>query len=421
MLQSENSLGGNKIRPHVAWMCLIVISLFEYVIDYSRFSFMNKHFIFLLCIFICLFSLLRCGNYVFMRSQTIVYVFIAFCLFGMILNSIDFSYLMHWICVLLALGTPISINQMKSMRKWLLIFGLFITASVIIQAIAPEIIYSIGSTFLNTSWKSAVKSFASWRQYAGLTYQTGMTSTIIVFGLIAYLCSGIDASRSKLLKYIPVVAMIVGLALTSKRMMFLVGIAIIGVWYICSMHQKGHGTSKIIFALLTLLLFAVAAISFLMPLLSKFNIFNRFQQFKRDGVDGTTGRFALYEMAFESFKSNPVFGIGWGTFRNFAGTDVHNVYLQVLAETGILGFIIFAIIFIYSLSCAIKASKFSIDCDTSTKNIMTMCLCIQVAFLLCSLTGNGLYELAMRTIYILGCVVPITKLPEIKTRCMENK
>lgn len=76
------------------------------------------------------------------------------------------------------------------------------------------------------------------------------------------------------------------------------------------------------------------------------------------GADTSSGRFELYGIAFGIFLKNPLFGIGWGSFSNHVTTefqaehgsavaDVHNVYLQFLCETGIVGTILILTPIIY--------------------------------------------------------------------------
>ncbi len=66
-------------------------------------------------------------------------------------------------------------------------------------------------------------------------------------------------------------------------------------------------------------------------------------------VDITSGRFMLWERAWNLFLENPIFGIGWGKFKNHLTdtynvfndgqlSNVHNNYLQLLCETGLIGF-----------------------------------------------------------------------------------
>jgi putative inorganic carbon (HCO3(-)) transporter len=54
-------------------------------------------------------------------------------------------------------------------------------------------------------------------------------------------------------------------------------------------------------------------------------------------------RISIWEHAFQTFRSEPVLGVGFDTYRYFrAGQellDTHNMYVKALVETGILGFI----------------------------------------------------------------------------------
>ncbi|MCI8661352.1 MAG: O-antigen ligase family protein [Lachnospiraceae bacterium] len=72
-------------------------------------------------------------------------------------------------------------------------------------------------------------------------------------------------------------------------------------------------------------------------------------------VDFTSGRFTLWKNAISLFLSFPLLGAGWGRFANYtSGTfieavrnepikDVHNCFLQLLCETGLIGTLIILI------------------------------------------------------------------------------
>ncbi|KWW14048.1 polysaccharide polymerase [Peribacillus simplex] len=64
-------------------------------------------------------------------------------------------------------------------------------------------------------------------------------------------------------------------------------------------------------------------------------------------TDGGSGRFELWEQALTYFMSNPLFGIGAFNFSDYYAFEhneklyVHNTYLEVLVESGIIGFLFY--------------------------------------------------------------------------------
>ncbi len=61
-------------------------------------------------------------------------------------------------------------------------------------------------------------------------------------------------------------------------------------------------------------------------------------------------RVEMFTQAIKAFKHNPVTGTGLGNFRTvWHINEIHNVFLAILAETGLIGFIPFCILFIWML------------------------------------------------------------------------
>lgn len=110
--------------------------------------------------------------------------------------------------------------------------------------------------------------------------------------------------------------------------------------------------------------------------------------------DGTSGRTAYWEKAFEWFLTSPLLGIGWLQFgfkyRPFINgnvMNVHNVYIQVLCECGIIGLLIFLlIIFIPLKNTIINYLK------NKNEEINYYVLICQIFFILYCLTGNCIYD-----------------------------
>ena len=107
----------------------------------------------------------------------------------------------------------------------------------------------------------------------------------------------------------------------------------------------------------------------LIPLLVVFLPHDFFARVQRGASDRGTGRFDIWIVAVHIIKHYPIFGTGLENFRTaynqFAGyapvfrrfdRDPHNVYLQVWAETGVVGLILL-ITAVGSQLKAVRASR----------------------------------------------------------------
>ncbi|MCY8232281.1 O-antigen ligase family protein [Priestia endophytica] len=75
-------------------------------------------------------------------------------------------------------------------------------------------------------------------------------------------------------------------------------------------------------------------------------------RFESSANDNGSGRFTLWENGISLFKDHPVFGIGLFNFRpynsSYFGSDryMHNTFLEVLTESGLIGLTLYLIIFL---------------------------------------------------------------------------
>ena len=123
-----------------------------------------------------------------------------------------------------------------------------------------------------------------------------------------------------------------------------------------------------------------------------------------DSGDITNGRTGLWAYAFLLFRNNPVFGIGWVNYKNtmqlFTGYDrainVHNIYIQLLCETGLIGFAIFIVFFVFAFATTVRTYRFIRKnngiADAEMQTLMAIAVAVQSFFILYGLTGNPLYD-----------------------------
>lgn len=109
----------------------------------------------------------------------------------------------------------------------------------------------------------------------------------------------------------------------------------------------------------------------------------------------STGRMSLWLLAIDLFSKNPIVGIGWCNFykHNIFQYHAHNTYLQVLCETGIVGFVFYISFIILTMAFSVKTIR---KCVILGKRDYLQVICpgfgMQCFYLFYSITGNTLYD-----------------------------
>ena len=190
---------------------------------------------------------------------------------------------------------------------------------------------------------------------------------------------------------------VIALLLTSKRahLLFCVAAAII-VYYLAYPQKRLEKTFKLVITG-AVVAFGLAVVSEYIPQIN--NVFERFQTAGTDKE--TVGRFIMWNYAFGLFKQKPLLGIGWWGFRYSGITNVradaltgcHNVYIEILANCGIIGFVIFIIALISAIYITLKSIKFCIDKELLEYKIVLLCsAAIQIFCLMYCMTGNVMFD-----------------------------
>lgn len=181
-------------------------------------------------------------------------------------------------------------------------------------------------------------------------------------------------------------------------------VALICAYYLFKPEKRMTRSFKILLASAVGLI-VLYLLSFSVPEISA--IFERFSHIGSDEESNT--RFMMWALALKNFKENPLIGIGWNGYKyqfyhflynpavraeRYAYLNAHNVYLQLLCETGILGFLIFMSGAIELFVRTLKLLKKNIRDSFSigSKGTIFFVLTMQIFFWLYSLTGNCLYD-----------------------------
>lgn len=226
----------------------------------------------------------------------------------------------------------------------------------------------------------------------------------------------VKSRRNILRKVLLLSAALFSLILTGKRGVLIFSVFAVVVSYIIC--KKGAFANKLVTVLFILssMSLVIYALSFYIDGVAAASERITAMFFtENETSDISNGRFKLYTIAWNFFKEAPVLGIGWREFSkevvNFYNQDsvlrdAHNVFLQLLCETGIIGFSIFVLLFISAITqtiqLAVKSTKNMLCLSDKTKIALIFSLCYQVFFLAYCITGNPLYDLETVYVYIIS-------------------
>lgn len=298
------------------------------------------------------------------------------------------------------------IAWMQPMIKVLFASYIIYLAATIIFCFTPDFyLNTIVNLFPKTS-----RRLTSWYIQGYMSGLTNHYSTNAIF-----LCTGFLFSISLCLskakeKRKPILliaaAFFVGILLTGKRGPLIFAIAAVyGLYYFSNL--KGHNRIVKTIGVILISLCALVVLISMFPALSGALV--RFQETSSQG-DILMGRYSLWTMAWKQFLEHPIFGIGWGRFYTDVSFrydytnyyHVHNTYIQLLCETGLIGSLFYFSWMFLILKKTIhiyqKIEKWQME-----KALMGFSLSFQLFFLLYSLTGNTFYEEEVAVPYFIAC------------------
>jgi O-antigen ligase len=76
-----------------------------------------------------------------------------------------------------------------------------------------------------------------------------------------------------------------------------------------------------------------------------------------DPMQASAGRTLLWQIAFDKWLHAPVFGAGWGAYRLSVGSATHNEFLMFLVDTGLVGFLLYAFVWLQVLTLVRRVRK----------------------------------------------------------------
>ena len=227
---------------------------------------------------------------------------------------------------------------------------------------------------------------------AGLNSHFSSNALYIIMELFAVISLYYSCAKRDFKKYIYIIAILItslALFLTTKRAHLLFGIiSVIIILYV----------ERIISNRNLLRIIIVGGCIFLIMIFLYIYIPEVFLVFDRFSEAGDQGRVNLIYRAWGFFEDSPITGIGWLQFSNlysrydYVSYNVHNVYVQLLCETGVLGVLLFIGIIIRNLKITFNLLNNENHFSAYNRAIIQYCGFVQVFFVLYCFTGNCIYD-----------------------------
>lgn len=324
----------------------------------------------------------------------------------------EIQFLMYIIGILFLLLAKIDIKRFEASFKFIKIAALLYALATIFHYLFPAIFHSIIFPLVPFSVKERTLELVSLNYYPGLGFaQPAISAGYMIMGL-GIILAGLEFRgklKVKILDILLILILMMAIIMAGKRSILLWGIlAALATYYFSA--SKKDKIRRIMIPAITLI---IGIIIFFLTT----NLFNSIPFFERiidtinglkAGKDITSGRTILYGGAWELFKENPILGIGWEQYANvtsgwFFSRDlsVHNVYLQLLSETGLVGFVAVMLPLLSVYFISFKSLKLLREINIYNyyqwKTGLTFSIYYQTFFLLYCFTENPFYNI----IYIL--------------------
>lgn len=206
-------------------------------------------------------------------------------------------------------------------------------------------------------YQNIIRSQKDVNYLSGFTHNAGFTATYIVNAIFAVIF--IKDKVKKTTYYLLIGILGISLVMTGKRGQLLILMIAFAIVYILKADNVRKGIIACIKVAFILTIIYIVGYILYFTLDSGNNVLYRVLRLIYDNSsnDKSSGRYELWSQAIAEFKNNYLLGIGWLNYDLKYGLEVHNTYLQVLCEGGLLGMGAFILAMISTFLNSFKLAK----------------------------------------------------------------
>lgn len=217
--------------------------------------------------------------------------------------------------------------------------GIHLVASFIVQIAPVGVVNNLFSQLIMTGYDMNY----SWRIISGvnvgITKQPVVNAMYLVSFFAFCFAKVYTKTKRKVVYFVGMLLSLSFIFMTEKRSASIFAPFCVIIFLLVFKRKKI--TKK---GLMTIAVMGIGAVFILRFLNMRMSIFNSLIEktmllFAEHDV--SNGRLSLWHDAINRFCQNPILGIGVKSFYNSTGLDVHNTYIQILTETGIIGMLLF--------------------------------------------------------------------------------
>lgn len=328
----------------------------------------------------------------------------------------------------------VNINYYTTSFKIILFVSIVYALSAIFQYLNMDLYSKLILPRFNSNEIETILRLFRGGNYTGFTNQTAFLAGFLVYGIgiVFILYRNVKQKYYKIIFLISLPLLFYSLLLTGKRahLLFMVASLIFTYLFSTELNKVSNYIIKYFIGVgATLLIIGIIISRYTPTAGSQFaKVYIRLQntiQGFLSGEDVTSGRIYLYESSLKHFAESPIFGIGWRKFREISigiintdfGSHPHNIYLQLLTELGIIGFVLFMIPLIYVFIRTIillRNASFYFNFDIRWKVVLQYSLYVQFFFLFYGITGNLLTDHIFLIMYFFAVSIVLSSMKYVK-------
>lgn len=291
--------------------------------------------------------------------------------------------------------------------------------TVVMAAFFTEPFYAVAAPFFAQSMAVIRQEIAS-GAYSGLVGDRALAAYFINVGIGVELSHYFKNKALSKKNYIILALYTIALMMTGKRMLFAIELLLIAITIFLS-EAKGK------YAKCFLGICAALPIGgILINMIPQTQILlQRIVEYSGD--DLLNGRDKFWDYCLVMFERKPLWGYGFDTFNEAFADEVHymykgavwnmyahNIYYELLGETGLIGFGIYMSLFVYLLYASYKLFK-SEKLENKYRGMLFIGIALQIIFIVYGFTGNCMYEHEQLTFYFLAITIYTFVLKKLKT------